>query len=199
MTDKTDKTNKITWDNCSYGPCISAESFVRTWQTSDSVADFQREVMRQIHESGYFEERISDHKEWLSECAARLCAIQQKDLESPLLNKKDIAALKGTKFKIYSWQTPEVPHLGDHIEDLERAIRRHTDRITHYQRILDDPEGSVVKWGGTDLIPSESTLQSRAQRYRKKGVSLQYLTYDNKPSARCRWKVLSELADALAA
>jgi hypothetical protein len=199
VTDKTDKTNKITWDNCSYGPCISAESFVRTWQTSDSVADFQREVMRQTHESGYFQERLDDHKEWLSECAARLCAIQQKDLESPLLNKKDIAALKGTKVKFYSWEPAEVVHLGDHIEDLEKAVSRHTDRITHYQRILDDPEGSVKKGGGIDRIPCSSTLQSRAQRYRKKGVSLQYLTYDNEPPVRCRWKVLSELADELAA
>ena len=195
MTDKTDKTNEITWNN----GYISAESFVRTWQTSDSVADFQREVMKQVHEDGYFDVCLSNHKEYLSEYASRLCAIQQKDLESPLLNEKDIAALKGTKLKIYSWEPAEVPHLGDHIEDLERHIRRHTDRITHYQRILDDPEGSVTKWGGTDIIPSASTLQNRAQRFRKKGVPLQYLTYDNKPSARCRWKVLSELAEELAA
>ena len=194
----TDKTNEITWEYGSYGPYISAESFVRIWQTSNSVVDFQRKVVKQLHEDGRFERKLEWSKDVLSEYVSRLCAIRQKDLESPLLEEKDIAALKGTKIQPYSWSEPETVDLADHIEYLEGVIRRYKSLATQYQGMMDDPERSSG-WGGVDIIPGAQTLQSRAKRYRDKGVSLKYLTYDDEPPQRCKWEILSELADELAA
>jgi hypothetical protein len=191
----TDKTNKITWHN----GYISAESFVRTWQKSDCLVDFQRHVARALKESGSLNWDIDNAKEGLTKITLRLNALKQKDLESPLLLEKDVAALNGTKYQPYRWCTGRIVDLKEHTKDLEDAVARTAKRVVKAQRILDNPEDVAYYAGRGHEVQSSSTLQSRATRYRDKGVKLKYLTYNNEPPARCRWEVLSELADELAA
>ena len=191
----TDKTNKITWHN----GYISAESFVRTWQKSDSIVDFQHHIARALKVTGWLQVDVDNAKERLTKATLRLNALKQKDLESPSLLEKDVAALNGTGYKPYRYYDAEIVDLKEHTEDLGDAAERAAKCLVKAQRILDNPEDVAYYAGSGHEVQGTSTLQNRAARYRDKGVKLKYLTYNNEPPARCRWKVLSELAEELAA
>lgn len=195
MADKTDKTNNITWTN----GYISAESFVRTWQTSDSIVDFQRKTARVLKEKGWLQLDVDRAKEKVVAATLRLQAVVGKDSKSSCLDEEDIAAINGTEYKPYSWDTGRLVDFDSRVVELRRNLDLASRRLEKAQRILDNPDDVAYYAGNYHEVPSANALWARAKRYRMKGVKLQYLSYNNEPPARCKWEVLAELAEELAA
>jgi hypothetical protein len=193
------ETNKITWK----GDFITAESFVRAWQQSNSVKALQIEIAQAAKEQGKLQYALDQAQRYLVRASLRLAALKSGDVECDALVSKDVCAINKTVYESYSFAVDEIPSLTARIEDAECDSRQYTRELTKAQELQDCPEladlSDGVWWAD---IPSANSCQSRAARYRAKGVKLKKLPYrvgGQQGDSRMSWEALAELADELVA
>jgi hypothetical protein len=172
---------------------ITAESFVRLWQTSSTVTEVQARVAKWVGNSGWLQEALDREKKDLADWVLRLEAYDAKNLESSHLNEKDVCALTGEKYQRRTWEKYEVVDARQHRAEIAQYLERTRDCLTRCERWRADPSTS---W----YVPTLAALQTRAARYRSEHkIPLRKLRQDDetKLAGAARWKALKELAKEL--
>ena len=176
---------------------ISPESFVRLWQTSETVCHIRHRVATWVAATNWLTHRLKEAKVDLAESVLRLDAFKRKDTDSDHLTQKDVAALTGKKWRRWAYSTNACATVD---VDEQQAIIGHfvakdQERVELAQFAVDNPIHSRY-------IPTTASLQSRAYRYREeKCVPLKRLPLDNEAQTNTqdKWEALAVLAKELIA
>jgi hypothetical protein len=193
-------TETLQWTYYGGIRCLTERSFVVVWQSSDSVADVQAKISRAAKEQGRFDSALKRQKSALSDATCRLEALKAGDVFSSALNDRDVCALKGEAYKPYSSYSPELIDLEKQIEGAQSSVEHRCEWIRETEQRIADPEGTADDYSGgyDNYVPSRRALQSRAKRYRDKGVPLVQL-HATGDEPRNYWAELADLAEATAA
>jgi len=185
------ETNKITWQD----GYITAESFVRAWQQSNSIKALQIKIAIAAKEQGKFQRDLDDIQRGIARNLHRIAALKSGSVECDALEPIDVCAINEAVYD--SW---EIPPLAAQIEDAERDSRWYAQKLTKAQERQDRPELCDWSCGDWGYVPGTNACQSRAARYRSKGVKLKRLAFracEQPPFLKPSWEDLAELADEL--
>ena len=176
---------------------ISAESFVRLWQTSSTVEEMQTRIGNWLKSSGWLEEEVAGRKKTLANAMLRLAAYDEQNLESDHLSDCDVAALTGKKIQTWGYYSSKS---GYEVLDVGEQRARIEKQVEHARKTVEWAEKACLDPAWSGYTPSSSRLKARATRFRSKHkIPLQLLRESDKSKLKPadKWKMLRELAAEL--